>query len=143
MGAAIVAALLSTGLLLGAVSGAATGPRPVHAIDGDSVSVGTTTVRLLGIDTPEYGRCGFRAATRATRALIADGVQIRHAMGRDRYGRTRAYLRTADGRDVGTELLKRGLAVARYDSLDGYPTHPKQGAYRRLDARHDRPGMCF
>jgi micrococcal nuclease len=115
----------------------------LYAIDGDSVRVGRTTVRLLGIDTPEYGRCGYGAASMATRALIADGVRIRHVMGKDRYGRTLAYLRTADGRDVGKVLLRRGLAVARYDSLDGFPAHPKQAAYRRLDARHNRPGMCF
>lgn len=139
--------------ILAAVSGALliVGP-PVHAgpagswlyaIDGDSVRVGGTTVRLLGIDTPEYGRCGSRAATKATRNLIADGVRIRHVMGKDKYGRTLAYLQTADGRDVGKVLLRRGLAVARYDSLDGYPAHPKQSAYRRLDALHNRPGMCF
>lgn len=129
-------------MLAGGPIPAASG-QTLYAIDGDSVRVGRTTVRLLGIDTPEYGRCGYRTATDTTRSLIAGGVRIRHITGRDRYGRTLAYLRTADGRDVGTVLLRRGLAVARYDGLDGYPVHPKQAAYRRLDAKHDRPGICF
>ena len=139
-----ILAVLSGGLVMAVPPVQAALPGSgTYAIDGDSVRVGRTTVRLLGIDTPEYGRCGYRAATQATRNLIADGVRIRHVMGTDKYGRTLAYLRTADGRDVGKVLLRRGLAVARYDSIDGYPAHPKQAAYRRLDASHNRPGVCF
>ncbi len=140
---AAILGVLTGGLLLASGPAAAAPPRPAYAIDGDSVRVGSVTVRLLGIDTPEYGRCGFRKATTATKALIADGVRIRHVMGRDRYGRTLAYLRTADGRDIGAVLLRRGLAVSRYDSMDGYPAHPRQASYRRLDAAHNRAGMCF
>lgn len=116
------------------------GPAPVYAIDGDTIQVGWRTVRLLGVDTPEYGHCGFRKATAMTKRLIADGVRLRHVSGTDRYGRTLAYVRIADGRDVGTVLLRSGLAVARYDSRDGYPWHPRQAAYRRIDARH--PQVC-
>jgi endonuclease YncB( thermonuclease family) len=138
-----ISGVITVCVLLASAQVSAAAPRPGDPIDGDSVRVGGITVRLLGIDTPEYGRCGFQKAAHATAGLIAGGVRIRQVMGRDRYGRTLAYLRTADGRDVGSVLLRRGFAVARYDSLDGYPAHPKQASYRRLDARHDRPGMCF
>lgn len=129
------------GLLVGMVT-PAHAARDVYAIDGDTVRVGSRIVRLLGIDTPERDRCGYWGARTKMAGLIADGVRLRHRTGQDRYGRTLAYLRTRDGRDVGAVMLRSGWAIARYDSQDGYPYHPKQQRYRRLDANHDRRGVC-
>ena len=39
------------------------------------------------------------------------------------------YVDTAQGVDVGLSLLTAGLAVARYDSTDGYPAHPRESDY--------------
>jgi endonuclease YncB( thermonuclease family) len=39
---------------------------------------------------------------------------------KDRYGRLLRYVRNPSGRDLGTVLIRRGLAVARYDARDGY-----------------------
>ncbi len=47
-----------------------------------------------------------------------------------------AYVKTRSGRDVGTAMLKAGLAIARYDSRDGYDWHPKEKKYRAIDARN-------
>lgn len=138
---------LAVGLVLG-VGGVAA---PVQsaplvyaaAVDGDTVRVGATTVRIIGIDTPERGRCGYYGATGKMTRLIAGGVKIRKSSGKDRYGRTLAYLSTRTGRDVGTAMIRSGWAVARYDSRDGYDWHPKQRKYRSLDRKHNRKGVCI
>ncbi len=110
--------------------------RTAYAIDGDTITVGGTSVRLLGYDTPEVGQRCYTQATRKAAALIRNGVKIHHVVGKDRYGRTLAYVKTRSGRDVGSAMLKAGLAIARYDSLDGYDWHPKQNKYRAIDARN-------
>jgi micrococcal nuclease len=88
--------------------------RVAHVVDGDTLDVGRERVRVLGIDTPERGECGYAPASRATAELAlgrviqleADGTQA----ARDRFGRTLAYVRLPDGRDLGEVLLRRGLA---------------------------------
>lgn len=47
----------------------------VQVHDGDTVTValaggGSAVVRLIGIDTPEGGQCGYTAATKALRSLV-------------------------------------------------------------------------
>lgn len=110
--------------------------RTAYAIDGDTITVGGTTVRLLGYDTPEVGQRCYSQATRKAAALILNGVRVYHVVGEDRYGRTLAYVKTRSGRDVGSAMLKAGLAIARYDSRDGYDWHPKEKEYRAIDARN-------
>lgn len=108
--------------------------RAARAVDGDTIELANgRDVRLLGYDTPEYGACGYRKATDQMARLISRGVRLVNVSGVDRYGRTLAYVRTRDGRDVGTVMLRKGLAIARYDGLDGYGWHPKQQKYRALD----------
>lgn len=106
-----------------------------YAIDGDSLRRGDQDVRVIGIDTPEYGECGFEQARAATAGFISRGIRLVNRSGRDRYGRVLAYVESGNGRDLGTMLIRRGLANARYDSTDGYPWHPHQNRYRRLDRR--------
>lgn len=95
------------------------------------------TVRLTGIDTPEVGECGYGSASRFTAAFLErDNVRIGRRDGTDKYGRTLAYIR-AGRTDLGTLLIKKGLANARYDSKDGYDYHPLQSRYRFMDSRVD------
>ena len=90
--------------------------RVAQVVDGDTLDVGRERVRVLGIDTPERGECGYAPAARATAELAlgrvirleADDTQAT----RDRFGRTLAYVRLPDGRDLGEVLLRRGLARA-------------------------------
>lgn len=49
-----------------------------------------------------------------------------------------AYATTNEGWDVGTAILRDGLAAARYDSRDGYDWHPKERKYHRIDAKNGR-----
>ena len=112
----------------------------VDVVDGDTVDVaGVGRVRVIGIDTPERGECGYDEAARAVSALVL-GETVRLVPGAqddtDRYGRLLRYLEV-DRTDVGLELLEAGLAEARYDSRDGYGEHPREDAYVRADARSD------
>ena len=52
---------------------------------------------------------------------------------RDRYDRLLRYV-DVNGTDAGRELIGSGLAIARYDSRDGYERHARQARYVRLDS---------
>ncbi len=134
--------MLAAGVALAIVLSPAPVVAPVQyarAVDGDTIQLASGRyVRLLGYDTAEYGTCGFWDARALMTRLVRDGVRLVHVSGKDKYGRTLAYVRTRDGRDVGTVMLRRGLAVARYDGLDGYQWHSKQSTYRRLDRTNGR-----
>ncbi|MFZ4667741.1 MAG: thermonuclease family protein [Microthrixaceae bacterium] len=113
-----------------------------NVVDGDTVDVDGVRVRLQGIDTPERGQCGYAEATNRVRQLV-DGRNVLVVNGggdeRDRYGREIGYV-IVDERDVGTALVAEGLAIARYDGLDGYPRHRNQDLYRWLDGAS--PNRC-
>jgi endonuclease YncB( thermonuclease family) len=106
--------------------------------DGDTIQLSDgSTIRLIGIDTPESGTgiCAS-AATDRLQALVANkSVTIEPGAreDRDRYGRLLRYVEVGH-QDVGAILLREGLAVARYDSRDGYGAHPQEQEYIRADA---------
>ncbi|MGI8872934.1 MAG: thermonuclease family protein, partial [Egibacteraceae bacterium] len=50
----------------------------------------------------------------------------------DRYGRLLCYV-DVGATDAGLELLRAGLAEARYDSRDGDGRHPREADYVRAD----------
>ncbi len=107
----------------------------VEVIDGDTVDLGNgERVRLVGIDTPERGECGYEKAADALSALVL-GRQVelvRSDEDRDQYDRLLRYV-DVDGADAGLELVRRGLAIARYDSRDGYGFHPREPRYIAAD----------
>lgn len=96
-----------------------------RVVDGDTIHVRLESgrvekVRLIGIDTPELGTCMAGRATRIARGLVerrrvvlkGDSTQAT----RDRYGRLLAYAWVAGTRDLGYQMLERGLArVYVYD----------------------------
>jgi micrococcal nuclease len=147
----LLAALLGAAVTGGAMYVAHAAGQAVHAapataavnrvVDGDTLAVGSTTVRLIGIDTPESVRpgtpveCGANASSRALARLVAgdrvhlvtDPTQDR----RDRYGRLLAYVVLDDGRDVQAELIKQGWATTYvYDR-----PFRRVDAYRRAEAQ--------
>jgi micrococcal nuclease len=95
-----------------------------YVVDGDTVDVRLTSgrmerVRLIGIDTPERGQCGFAKATAYARSLVQSRAALLQGDAtqatRDRYGRLLAYV-WVGGRDLGFKQLARGLAkVYVYD----------------------------
>lgn len=106
----------------------------VAVIDGDTVETSAGKIRIIGIDSPERGQCGYDEASMAIGQLLAPGdpVELVKPEGQndqDRYGRLIRYVITADGVDIGLMQLQAGNAVARYDSTDGYPKHPREADY--------------
>jgi endonuclease YncB( thermonuclease family) len=99
-------------------------PQSIYGValagDGDSLSIGGTTIRLHGIDAPESdqfctrdGRawaCGEEAADQLRR-LIRGGELRCDALGTDQYGRTlaRCFQR---GLDINRAMVESGYAVA-------------------------------
>jgi len=126
--------------LAGATSAAA---RVTFVVDGDTLVIGSGEhVRLIGIDTPERDQCGYWEASEALRRLV-EGRRItlvnpRSVQDEDGYGRLLRYV-DRSGKDVGYDLLRTGLAVARYDSHDGKDHHPREERYREADRRVASP----
>lgn len=104
-----------------------------YVVDGDTIRLESGVyVRLIGIDTPEVGECGYEEARAALDQIVGTDVELPNPSSvddKDRYGRLLRYVRVG-GRDAGMVLIRRGLATARYDSLDGYDWHPRQDRYR-------------
>ena len=105
-----------------------------QVVDGDTLEIeGGRRVRLIGIDTPERGECGYEQAKQALEERV-EGRKVtlldpESVDDEDRYERLLRYV--ALGRaDVGYEQLAAGLGVARYDSRDGYDPHPREARYR-------------
>jgi hypothetical protein len=114
-----------------------------HVVDGDTVDVSTgQRVRVIGIDTPERGECGYGEATDRMTALVG-AATVTLVAGAcddvDRYGRILRYLDGPRG-DAGRTLIAEGLAIARYDSRDGYGGHPREADYVALDQA--TPNYC-
>lgn len=109
----------------------------VRVVDGDTVELGNgETVRLAGIDAPESGVCGHDQATERLVSLV-EGRRVTLGESdedRDRYGRLLRYVDLGSA-DAGLELIESGLAIARYDSRDGYGEHPREAVYVNADRR--------
>ncbi len=139
---AVALFLLADGLDLGPLDeGGRNGrARVVRVIDGDTVQLsGVGRVRLIGVDTPERGRCFEDAATRFTRERIG-GRRVRYALGEedeDRYGRMLAYLYRRGGMH-NLALVRRGYA----ETLTIPPNDRFAGRFRRAEraARRTRAG---
>jgi len=96
-------------------------------IDGDTISIGRTHVRLFGIDAPEHDQtcsiggkvweCG-KASARALEQKVANRSIDCRTRDHDQYGRDIATC-YVDGEDIAAWLVSEGLAVAyRYYSTD-------------------------
>jgi endonuclease YncB( thermonuclease family) len=125
------------------------GPAPAatvtitRVIDGDTVETPSLPedIRIIGIDTPERGHCGFNEASNLMRSLVqgqAAAIPGGARTDRDKWGRFLRYV-DVNGVDVGRQMIESGWAHARYDSRDGYGRHPRQDAYVAADAAHNAP----
>lgn len=91
-------------------------------IDGDTIEIGSTRIRLHGIDAPEsrqvctsplsgrWALCGREATTALAGVLRGAEVRCR-GKDKDRYGRVIAVC-YAGGQDVNAWLVEKGWAIA-------------------------------
>lgn len=104
----------------------------VRVADGDTLTVRIDgrreRVRVIGIDTPETGECGFDAAREALVRAVSGGVRL-EADGtqddRDRYGRLLRHVVLPDGSLAAQQLIGSGLGreytyAAAYRHRDAY-----------------------
>lgn len=124
-----------------------------RVIDGDTIDVAGTRIRLFGIDAPEGAQsCTDRSGavlqcgewvTSEVRAQF-QGVTVRcESVEADRYGRVVATCGVA-GRDMGQDLVAQGLAFAyakysrRYIATEAAAKQARRGIHRY---RIDRPDL--
>lgn len=86
----------------------------VKIIDGDTYDIvlngKQTRVRMFGIDAPERGMDYFKVAKEYLGELCMNQVIRIEMMNTDRYGRTVAKSFLPDGRELGAEMIKAGMA---------------------------------
>lgn len=116
---------------------------PAEAVDGDTLIIGDTRIRLNAIDAPETDQtcldakgtpfaCGIHAHDRL-RAKIGKASVTCRGEGEDRYGRTLARC-TLGGEDLNRWLVAEGLALA-------YVQYSNQYAAEEARARDARKGL--
>ena len=81
------------------------------------------------------------AAANLARMALGEAVRLgRSDEDRDRYGRLLRYV-DVGAQDAGLRLIKDGLAIAGYDSRDGYGDHPREPLYVAED-KHVKQFVC-
>jgi endonuclease YncB( thermonuclease family) len=115
-------------LLIAAPASAQIISGPAAVVDGDSLDMTGTSIRLIGIDAPEGKQsctrngmpwaCGEEAA--ATLAAIIGGrIVTCRAQGTDASGRTLATCE-AGSFDIGREMVRRGMAIVLDNAAPDY-----------------------
>ncbi|MBU2549602.1 MAG: thermonuclease family protein [Proteobacteria bacterium] len=88
--------------------------RVTWVYDGDTIKVDggdrTWRVRVFGVDTPESGQPYSKAASRFTIDLVKNRIVTIRVVETDKYGRIVGQVILPDGRNLGRELLRAGLA---------------------------------
>ncbi|MEY3619030.1 MAG: hypothetical protein RL726_1728 [Actinomycetota bacterium] len=126
-------------------AGTSSGWTVVKYVDGDTIDVRNAfghveRIRLIGIDTPEEGECGYFEATGALAIMIGNSkVNLFPGAQTDKdqmpEPRLLRYVEV-NGKDVGLELVKEGFAIAAYDSRDperNYGPHTREDKYVETD----------
>jgi endonuclease YncB( thermonuclease family) len=87
-----------------------------RVIDGDTVVVAGTIVRLKGVDAAELGTARGEDARRVMDRLVTGPLTCR-LTGEKTHGREVGYCATADGTDINRAIIAQGAALAcpRYD----------------------------
>ena len=83
----------------------------VYVIDGDTVEIKGTRVRLAGVDAPEIDQPFGKASKFALVKMCKGKVVTAFLTGEDSYNRKVGTCYLPDGRDVGAELIRLGLAL--------------------------------
>ncbi len=104
-----------------------------YIIDGDTIRIGSTKIRLAGIDAPEEDQPWGRKSKWALLEICRGQIITADLNGTRSYDRLVATCYLPDGRDIGTEIVKRGLALDLPEFSHGkYRPYEPEGARRRL-----------
>ncbi|WP_336294687.1 thermonuclease family protein [Bartonella sp. CB169] len=105
-------------------------------IDGDSISISSTRIRLLGIDAPELQQfcgkkrtrypCGLEAK-KYLRQLIASDPVTCHWYKKDKYQRILATCKTKRISNINATLVRNGWAISYYD----YPKEEQEARKKK------------
>lgn len=94
-------------------------------VDGDTIVINKTQIRLFGIDAPEIDHPYGQKAKWALIALCKGNIVRTEVTDVDTYGRVVGKCYLPDGRDLSAEMVKMGLAIdwpkfsgGRYQSLE-------------------------
>jgi endonuclease YncB( thermonuclease family) len=108
-------------------------------IDGDTIVIGTTKVRLAGIDAPELDQPFGRKSKWAMVDICKGQVITAELTGEWSHDRLVGTCYLPDGRDIGGELVRRGLALDWPTFSGGRYRHLEPaGVRRRMRARFGR-----
>lgn len=119
--------------------------RVKRIVDGDTIELRVAgrrrTVRLVGMDTPERGDCGFDEAKAALRKQLRRGEKVKlkkesRQGNKDRFGRWLRYMH--DGSvDTGLRQVKRGFAEVLVVGK-GFERRPRYQRAENQARRNDR-----
>lgn len=112
---------------------------PVRVVDGDTVVIQKTQIRLFGVDAPEINHPYGKKAKWALVGLCK-GQRVRAEITeKDAHGRAVARCYLEDGRDLSAEMVRLGLAIDWPKFSGGiYRSLEAPGARRKLWLAHAR-----
>ncbi|WP_082182049.1 thermonuclease family protein [Aestuariivita boseongensis] len=99
-------------------------------VDGDTIKIKNTQIRLFGVDAPELNHPYGKKAKWALHELCKGQEVSAEITDVDEYGRTVARCYLPDGRDLSEEMVRKGLALDWSKFSDG--------AYRHLETNDAR-----
>ncbi len=84
---------------------------PAYIVDGDTIRIKKTQIRLFGIDAPEMNH-PFGKKAKWALVHLCKGQHVRaEILEKDAHGRTVAKCTLPDGRDLSAEMVKAGMAI--------------------------------
>jgi endonuclease YncB( thermonuclease family) len=136
----VFVAALILGFLAAVESGRAQGtPSPATVVDGDTLEIGATTVRLYGIDAPELGqfcfngskryRCGFDAALTLKNLIGGTAVECQPTPVDTS---DRGQICSVELVDLAEAMLRRGYAVTLPNALAVYRRAEKEAQRSKI-----------
>ena len=105
-----------------------------HIIDGDTIKIGKTKIRLAGIDAPEINMPWGQKSKWAMVEICKGQVITARLDGERSFDRLVATCFLPDGRDIGAEIVKNGLALDL--------PHFSGGKYRQFEPEGARKRLC-
>lgn len=104
-----------------------------YIVDGDTVIIQKTQIRLFGVDAPEMNHPYGKNAKWALVRLCKGKIVRAEVSEQDAHGRTVARCYLPDGRDLSAEMVKLGLAI-------DWPKY-SGGIYRTMEVADARKKM--